>query len=70
MKDSLGVSPSKGNQGTTRGFDSHRGQNNIFFTSSGFLIPFTRANPQWAIHGFTLIYTSELILCFTNSFSS
>ena len=28
---------------------------------------FTRANAQWVIHGFisTLIYTSELILCFT-----
>ena len=44
MKDPLGVSPSKGSQGTTRGFDSHPGQKNIFFTSSGF--------PQWAIHGF------------------
>ena len=37
-----------------------------------YLIPFTRANAQWVnaqwvIHGFisTLIYTSELILCFT-----
>ena len=31
------------------------------------LIPFTRADAQWVIHGFisTLIYTSELILCFT-----
>ena len=28
---------------------------------------FTRDNAQWVIHGFisTLIYTSELILCFT-----
>ena len=33
----------------------------------GSLIPFTRANAQWVIHGSssTLIYTSELILCFT-----
>ena len=39
----------------------------FFFTSCGYLIPFTRANAQWVIHGFisTLIYTSELILCFT-----
>ena len=38
----------------------------FFFTSCGSLIPFTRANAQWDIHGFisTLIYTSELILCF------
>ena len=33
----------------------------FFFTSWGSLIPFTRANAQWVIHGFT----SELILCFT-----
>ena len=39
----------------------------FFFTSCGYLIPFTRANAQWVIHGFisTLIYTSELTLCFT-----
>ena len=39
----------------------------FFFTSCGYLIPFTRANAQWVIHGLisTLIYTSELILCFT-----
>ena len=85
MKDPLGVSPSKGNQGTTRGkekiiltsvgiepttsgldlrvtvgliqrswFDSHRGQNNFFFTSCGSLISFTRANAQWVFHGFHL----------------
>ena len=80
MKDPLGVSPSRGNQGTTRGkekilltsvevgkvtvdlirrswvrfppgSDSHRGQNNFFFTSCGSLIPFTRANAQWIFHG-------------------
>ena len=44
MKDPLGVSPSKG-------FDSHRGQKNFFFTSCGSLIPFTRANAQWVFHG-------------------
>ena len=39
----------------------------VFFTSRGSLIPFTRASAQWAIHGFiiTLIYTSELTPCFT-----
>ena len=39
----------------------------FFFASCGYLIPFTRANAQWVIHGSisTLIYTSELILCFT-----
>ena len=32
----------------------------FFFTSCGYLIPFTRANAQWVIHGSinTLIYTS------------
>ena len=29
-----------------RGFDSHRGQKNFFFTSCGSLIPLTRANAQ------------------------
>ena len=31
----------------------------FFFTSCGYVIPFTRANAQWVIHGFisTLIYT-------------
>ena len=72
MNNPLGVSPSKGNQGATRGkekifltsvgievdqtggrgFDSHRGQKDFFFTSCGSLIPFTRANAQWVIHGF------------------
>ena len=71
MKDPLGVSPSKGNQGTTRGkekflltsvgikpttsgLDSHRGQKKFFFTLSGSLIPFTRANVQWVFHGFLI----------------
>ena len=34
--------------------DSHRGQNNFFFTSCGSLIPFTRANAQWVFHWFSL----------------
>ena len=39
----------------------------FFFASCGSLFPFTRANTQWVIHGFssTLIYTSQLILCST-----
>ena len=68
MNNPLGVSPSKGKQGTTRGeeknlltsvgieptlgFDSHRGQKIFFFASCGSLFPFTRANAQWVIHGF------------------
>ena len=97
MNNPLGVSPSKGNQVTTRGkekiFDlggnrTHdlrirstvtlptelRGRTekvgddyrprqlssptiptevkDFFFTSCGYLIPFTRANAQWVIHGF------------------
>ena len=44
---------------------------NPWITSCGSLIPFTRANAQWVIHGFNkhfnLIYTAELILCFTIS---
>ena len=27
-------------------------QKNLFFTSCGSLIPFTRANAQWVFHGF------------------
>ena len=39
----------------------------FFFTSYGSLIPLTRANARWVIHGLnsTLIYTSKLILCFS-----
>ena len=60
MKDPLGVSPSKGNQGATRGKEK------ILLTSVGIesttsglnptviLLskPFTRANAQWVFHGF------------------
>ena len=78
MNNPLGVSPGKGNQGTTRGkekifFDlggnrTHdlrirsypevvgsiptEVKKDFFFTSCGSLIPFTRANAQWVIHGF------------------
>ena len=51
MNNPLGVSPSKGNQGTTRGKEKKRSKD-IFFASCGSLIPFTRANTQWVIHGF------------------
>ena len=56
MKDPLGVSPSKGNQRTTRGREKiilalvgieptvSGLEKNFFFTSCGSLIPFTRAN--------------------------
>ena len=67
MKDPLGVSPSIGNQGTTRGKEK------FFFTSvgiepttSGLDLPLLcRLSPvglSWASHS-TLIYTSELTLC-------
>ena len=39
-------------ESTGREFDSHQGQNIFFFTSCGSLIPYTRANAQWVIHGF------------------
>ena len=89
MNNPLGISPSKGNQGTTRGKEKILltsvgiepttsgldlpllcrqvvGRCNeevvgsiptevkriFFFTSCGSLIPFTRANAQWVIHGF------------------
>ena len=68
MKDPLGVSPSKGNQGTTRGKEKFFWPLFFFFTSCGSLIPFTRANTLWVFHGLHIaafIYTSELILCST-----
>ena len=87
MNNPLGVSPSKGNQGTTRGKEKNlltsvriepttsgldlpflcrlsyevgqrksgtikvvnRGEEKV---KCGSLIPFTRANAQWVIHGF------------------
>ena len=48
MKDPLGVSPSKGNQGTTRGKEK-------------FLLTSVGIEPTTS--GLDLIYTSELILC-------
>ena len=53
MKDPLGVSSSKGNQGTTRGKEK------ILLTSVGI-------EPTTSGLDSTLIYTSELILCSTN----
>ena len=35
-----------------RGFNSHRGQNTSTSLSCGSLLPITRANAQWVIHGF------------------
>ena len=57
MKDSLGVSSSKGNQGTTRGKEK------FLLTSVG-IEPTTSGLdlPSWVSHS-TLIYTSELLLC-------
>ena len=64
MKDPLGVSPSKGNQGTTRGkknsfalggnrtHDLRIRSTVTLPTSCGPLIPFTRANAQWVFHRF------------------
>ena len=54
MNNPLGVSPSKGKQGTTRGKDSipTKVKRFFFFASCGSLFPFTRANAQWVIHGF------------------
>ena len=56
MKDPLGVSPSKGNQGTTRGKEKFLLTSvGIKPTTSGLdLIPFTRANAQWVFHGFLI----------------
>ena len=51
-------------------FDSHRGENNFFFTSCGSLIlywGFRSVGLSWASHS-TLIYTSELNLCSTTYF--
>ena len=56
MKDPLGVSPSKGNQGTIRGKEK------IILTSVG--IEPTISGLDLPSHS-TLIYTSELILCST-----
>ena len=52
MKDPLGVSPSKGNQGTTRGKEKFLLTS--VGTEVGSLIPFTRANAQWVFHGFLI----------------
>ena len=53
MKDPLGVSPSKANQGTTRGKTAALIQDLL-----------QRVGLSWVSHS-TLIYTSELIFCST-----
>ena len=66
MKDPLGVSPSKGNHGTTRGKEKFLLTSvgiepttsgldlPLLFASCGSLVPFTRANAQWVFHGFLI----------------
>ena len=79
MKDPLGVSPSKGNQGTTRGKEKFLLTSvGIEPVTSGLDLPLLcrlsyevdkwwnreLVGLSWASHS-TLIYTSELILCST-----
>ena len=60
MENPLGVSPSKGEQGTTRGREETRLTSvGIKPTTSGGLV-----GVPWVSFS-TLIYTSELILCST-----
>ena len=57
MKDPLSVSPSKGNQRTTRGKEKFLLTSvGIEPTTSGLdlTVPFTRANAQWVFHGFLI----------------
>ena len=73
MKDPLGVSPSKGNQATTRGKEkilltsvgiepttSGLDLPYFFFTSCGSLIPITRASAQWVFHWFHIALSFTL----------
>ena len=68
MKDPLGVSPSKGNHGTTRGKEKFLLTSvGIEPTTSGLDLPLLcrlsyEIGLSWVSHS-TLIYTSELILC-------
>ena len=72
MKDPLGVSPSKGNQGTTRGKEKNcfdlGGSNpevvGSIPTEIKRIFSLPRVGISWASH-ITLIYTSELIPCST-----
>ena len=63
MNNPLGVNPSKGNQVKLSRQSNGRSNPEVvgsiptevkdfFFTSRGYLIPFTRVNAQWVIHGF------------------
>ena len=66
MNNPLGVSPSKGNQGTTRGKEKNLLTSvGIESTTSGLDLPLlTLVGLSWASHS-TLIYSSELTLCST-----
>ena len=65
MKDPLGVSPGKGNQGTTRGKENFLLTSvGIEPTNSGLDLPLLCMGLSWVSHS-SLIYTSELILCST-----
>ena len=59
MKDPLGVSPSKGNQGTIRGKEK------ILLTLVGIEPTTSGLDLLLLCHSSQLIYTSELILCST-----
>ena len=63
MNNPLGVSPSKGKQGT----DSHRGQKIFSLPRVVPCFPLLGLTPSGLFMGLssTLIYTSELILCST-----
>ena len=71
MNNPLGVSPSKGKQGTTRGkekiFDSHRGQKIFSLPRVVPCFPLLGLTPSGLFMGLssTLMYTSELTLCST-----
>ena len=67
MNNPLGVSPSKGKQGTTRGKeDSHRGQKIFSLPRVVPCFPLLGPTPSGLFMGLssTIIYTSELILWF------
>ena len=69
IKDPLGVSPSKGNQGTTRGkekksFDLGGNRPHDLRIRSTVTLPTELRSRIESASYSTLIYTSELILCF------
>ena len=70
MNNPLGVSPSKGKQGNTRGKEKSflpRWEKDFFFASCGSLFPLLGLTPSGLFTSLssTVIYTSELILCST-----